>query len=226
MKAEITITNLTNNNEEVFTLPLDIEEVELFLDNNQSDYKITDIEDTHNLLKNVEAYKSNYNDINELVELIENSGNNIKETCVKIQYHFENNNDITIKSIIANFTEIDDKYTVYSDYDNSEEWAEFHNEEYKFVDISDTQKIYHNFNTDLKELYLRNLTVTVDLGDELEQDIFDISLSDMLDIVEDRGLLEVLNINSYLDWKHIVKNLRASAFYIEEFKGCVIVHNG
>jgi hypothetical protein len=226
MKAEITIMNLTNNNEEVFTLPLDMEEVELFLDNNQSDYKITDIEDTHNLLKNVEAYNSNYNDINELVELIENSCNDIKETCVKIQYHFENNSGITIKSIISNFTEIEDKYTVYEKYLTTENWASLYNDEYKFVDITDTQKIYHNFNEDGKDSYLRDLTATVDLGEKLQEEIYDMSISDMLDTVEDMGMLKVLDISRYLDWKSIVKNLRASAIYIEKFKGHIIVHNG
>lgn len=224
MRAEISIVNLENNKVERFDLPLDMEEVELFLDGNQSECKITDVHDTHNLLKDLKGYNSTYTDINELVELIENCGNDIKETCIKVLFHYENNSDRTIKSIIDNFSEINDEYTVYSDYDNCERWAELKNEEYKFVDIDDTQKIYHNFNYELRELYLRNLTATVDIGEQLQEDIFDMNLSDMLDTVEDMGMLKVLDINGYLDWKQIVKNLRASGFYIDMVKDVVVVH--
>ena len=226
MKATMTIMNLTNNNEEVFDLPLDIEEVESFLNDNQSEYKITNVEDTYKLLTNIEAYQSNYNDINELVELIENSGNDIEETCLKILFHYKNNSDRTVKSIIANFNEIEERYTVYEKYLTTENWASLHNDEYNFIDNTDIQKIYHNFNEDGKEAYLRDLTATVDLGEKLQEEIYDMSISDMLDTVEDMGMLKVLDISRYLDWKSIVKNLRASAIYIEKFKGHIIVYNG
>ena len=225
MRAEITIKNLENYKEERFELPLDIEEVELFLDNNQSEYIITDVEDNYNFLMDLKAYNYTYKDINELVGLIENSGNDIKETCLKVLFHYENNCDRAIKSLIDDFKEIEDTYTIYSDYDNTAKWAEFHNEEYNFVDITDTQKIYHNFNYDLQELYLSNLTATVDMGEQLQEDIFDMNLSDMLDIVEDMGMLKVLDINGYLDWEKIVNNLGAGGFYIDTFKGVVVVHN-
>ncbi len=229
MRAEITLRNY-DDEVETFELPIDKEEFFLFVGNMGAEQAIESVIDKYEFLEDLYKYNSlgDYysSDLSDLIELIEINSINKKETCIKILYHRELNDSLLITDIVDNFNDIEDTYTIYSDYDNTAKWAEFHNEEYKFVDIDDTQKIFHNFNHNLKELYLRNLTATVDMGEQLQEDIFDMNLSDMLDTVEDMGMLKVLDINGYLDWEQIVKDLRASAVYIDKFKDIVIVHNG
>ncbi|MEA2019792.1 MAG: hypothetical protein U9N59_15240 [Campylobacterota bacterium] len=224
MEATTVIRNLETYNEKRFDLPLDMTEVEEFLDNNTDDYEITDVDDNYALLMRTEAYKTNLKNLSELVELIENT-NDIEDTTTKILYHYVLNGDTAVSQIISDFDSILDKYSVYKNT-TPELWAETNNEEYMFIGTTDIQQIYHNFGD--KDIYLRDLTATFGLGEKLEEKIYDMSLSDMLDTLDEMGLLhnDTLSVSSYLDWKKIVKDLRASAVYIDKFKDKVIVHNG
>lgn len=225
MNTEITVLNLEKNKEKEFNLPFDINDIEEFLDYGNSEYKITNVEDNYNFLMEIEAYEYTYTQINELVELIENSSDR-KETINKLSYHWDMN-DNNIKYMIDNFEEILDKYEIFENYSTPEEWALRNYEYYNLIDINDLDSFYRNFDSDLVKAYFRDLTATYDLRD-WEEKIYEVSFKEAFDFLKDNNLLfgPSLSIIGYLDWERIVRDLRAGAFCIDKYKNFIIVYNG
>lgn len=225
MNTHITVLNYETNLEKEFSLPYDFEELEEFIDFEKTEYKITDIEDSYNFLMKIRAYEDSYKSINELVELIEDTSN-IEETITKLSYHCEIT-DYDIKFMIDNFDNILEKYEVYENFSKVEDWAEVYNSTYNFIDTTDADTLYRYFDSDLKEIYFRDLTATFDLG-EWEDKIYNVNFDVAWQYLKDTELLfnSSLSVVGYLDWERVVNNLRASAFYIDFFNNKVIVHNG
>ncbi|MEA2019309.1 MAG: hypothetical protein U9N59_12755 [Campylobacterota bacterium] len=232
MNAKIKIYNKQTKKEKQFYLPMDIEEIEEFLNYNSgksSGYKIVYVEDDYNFLLDINAKNDFYQDINKLVELIkDNSDYTEKETCLKLLFHIENysNNNILISNLIDDFESIQNKYTVYDDFSKAVDWAKCNNKEYNFINTNSISDIVSNFDYDLRENYIKDMSATVDLGEELQDKLYTMDLEHILYKFQDINVLNVLDITFYLDWKKIVNKLRVSMLYIDEFKRCVIVHNG
>jgi hypothetical protein len=221
----ITVLNYATNLEKEFALPFDYEELEEFVDFGENEYKITDVEDSYNFLMKIRAYEDSYKFINSLVEKIENTSN-IEETIFKLSYHCELN-DYDINYMIDNFDNILEKYEVYENFSRVEDWAQVYNDTYNFIDTNDANTLYRYFDNDLEEAYFRDLTATFDLG-EWEEKIYEVGFDKAFEFLKENNLLLApsLSIVGYLDWKKIVQNLRASAFYIDTFDKKVIVHYG
>ena len=228
MNAKIKIYNKVNKIEKEFYLPLDIEEVEEFLTvkaANTSGYKIISVEDDYDFLLDINAKNDFYQDINKLIKLIENSNIDKKETCLKLLFHTKNNSDIFIIDLIENFEYIQNKYTINNHFSRPEDWAECNNDKYHFINIDNINDIVYNFDYDLRENYLRDISATVDLGEGLQDKLYTMDLEHILYKFREIGVLNILDIEGYLDWKNIVVNLRASMFYIDKFKGVIIIYN-
>lgn len=225
MKAELTLLNLKNNKEKEFNLPNDLKDIKEFLNNGKYGYKITNVEDTHNFLMDIQAYEYTYKEINELVKMIENTSN-IKETITKLSFHCDTNSN-DIKNLTNHFENILDKYEIYENYSTPEEWVEVYNERYKFIDTTDINTLYRNFDSDLKDKYFRDLTATYDLK-KWEEKIYKVSFKEAFDFLNECNLLlnPNLSIIGYLDWKIVIRELRASGFYIDKYKDFIIVYNG
>jgi hypothetical protein len=227
MDTEIYIFDNENNEEKSFNLPCDLYEAEDLTLEDIDNNKIIGVTDNYNLFTKLEAYQCGcYESISYLTVAIEDS-DNIKETVTKILYHNENYGCSDIQEYVNNFDSIVEKYEVFKNTTPSI-WIKNHNEEYKFIDTTNTQDLFHNFNRDNIEVYIRDLVATYGIEEELSDNLYNMDLSTLLDTVEAMGLLNdsMISIENYLDWNNLVQNLRASAFYIDSFKDCVIVHNG
>lgn len=150
----------------------------------------------------------------------------VKTIIIQLSYHFSQNLEMTLNDLICCFNYIIDRYEVYQTFSNSADWLEVHNEEYTFVNTKSVYSIYANFDFDLKETYLKDLSATFDLGENLQNKIYDIDFIEVLIELDEIGILKnkSFSIERYLDWNKAVRNLRLNSFYIEEYEGMVIVH--
>ncbi|MEA3353585.1 MAG: hypothetical protein U9Q33_07200 [Campylobacterota bacterium] len=215
MNTQIDILNYNSMEERTFNLPFDLNEVEEFTLCGKDEHSITNIEDSYNFFMKLEAFNyGNYENISQLAELIENSSNP-KETITKILFHTENIGYCNIEKFVNNFDSIVEKYEVFENTTPAI-WIKNHNEEYKFIDTTNTQNLSHNFDRDNQEGYIKDLVATYGIEEELSDKLNDMDLSTLLDTVEEMGLLNnsMVSIENYLDWDKLIKNLRASGFYI------------
>ncbi|MGE4444634.1 MAG: hypothetical protein AB7E37_06665 [Candidatus Altimarinota bacterium] len=221
MNAQITVYNQVGK-EKLFKLPMNEKEIAKFTNNYKLDYEITDIEDEYNFLASINAENSNLDDINKLVALIEDIENK-KEVITKLLYHYKNYNT-SIDTLLEKFEDILNKYETYSNFRNEEEWAEAYNNVYTFVNLENPSEIASNFDYELKDTFLRDLRITIDIGD-LENRIYDMSIEEILEEIEKMGLLSnfPFSIAFYLDWKSKLKELRANGINIDKLNEFIIV---
>lgn len=150
----------------------------------------------------------------------------VKTIIIQLSYHFSQNLEMTLNDLICCFNYIIDRYEVYQTFNSSIDWLEVHNEEYTFVNRTSVCSIYANFDFDLKEIYLYDVSDTFDLGEKIQSKIKNMDFYEVLEELDELGILQnkLLSIERYLNWKQIIKNLRVNGFYIEEYEGMVIVH--
>lgn len=221
MNAQITVYNQLGK-EKLFKLPMNEKKITKFTNNYKLDYEITDIEDEYNFLASIHAENSNLDDINKLVELIENVDDE-KEVITKLLYHYKNYS-VSIDTLLEEFEDIINKYETYSDFENEEDWAEAYNDVYTFVNIENSYEVASNFDYELKDNFLRDLRITVDIGN-LENRMYAMSIEQILEELEKMGLLSNLpfSIAFYLDWKSKLKELRANGINIDKLNDLIIV---
>lgn len=223
MNAEISIYDYAKQKEKRFLLPSEFDDMKSFITPNRG-YKITDIEDKYNFFIDIEAYYNSYEEINELVKLIEKNSDE-ESTITKLSFHF----DLTkcdIIELVDNFEDIIDKYDMYDNYRTIEDWAEDNNKIYNFIDSTNVDILYTYFDNDLLENLLRDSYVTYDFS--YIDDFYEQTLEEILELLDSQGFIssKYLNMDFYLNWEIIVKQLRANAFYIDKFKNKIIVYHG
>ena len=135
-----------------------------------------------------------------------------------------NNPNPRVLELLEEFEDIVNKYETYSDFKNEEDWAEAYNDVYTFVNIENSYEVGCNFDDELRDSFLRDLKSTVDLGD-LEDRMYDMSIGQILDELEEIGLLSNLpfSIAFYFDWKSTVKRLRGNGITIDKLNDLIIV---
>ncbi|MFK2822531.1 hypothetical protein ACH5BK_06065 [Arcobacter sp. YIC-80] len=223
MQAELTIQNLENYKEEVFYFPLDSDEITTFLDDDNSEYKITDIEDEYNFFMDLEGYNCSLNFLDDFYELIDKS-DNVKDT-INLLLSVSERESYSIHELHEQFDNIQNSYELTS----------FRTvEEYFFDLIVDNEFPYMNFTPQSLQYYLSN-----DSKNRLVRDISagsdDYELLDRLYESDTYGFLLILDeydfdlkkiTERYLDYSLIARDLRASGFLVSETKYGVLIYHG
>jgi len=223
MQAELRIQNLKDYKEEVFSFPLDMEEILKFLDNGESEYEITDIEDRFNFFVDLKGYHCSLDFLDNFYERIDNPDSVNDTVNLLLSVAERENYDI---------------YELYEQFDNiqnSYELTQFRTvEEYFFNLIVDNDFPYINFNPQSLQYYFSN-----DSKDRLVRDIGagsdDEELLDRLYQSDTYEFLQILDeydfdlkrmTERYLDYSLIARDLRASGFLVSETKQGVLIYHG
>lgn len=173
-------------------------------------------------------------DLNRLLELVDNTFEDEDELLLKITYHLKyhggnsrKETEEAINDLIKNFDFKLYRYSVYRGYKNLGDWAEDYNNEYQFLDLKDYNEIYNYIDKSMREYFIRDLRVTIDLG-ELENRIFDIKFSDLLKELSENGILQNLpfDISSYINWERVIDDCINPDFIVESwFEDMIVVES-
>lgn len=173
--------------------------------------------DRSKLLEFLKEHKISQKDTNKLLNLIENSYEDEENVFLKLSYHLKFYEEDTIKDIIETFFILMGKYSIYRGYESLAEWATDYNDEFEFVDFYDYESVYYFFNSNLKDLFIKELKDNVELGD-LKDNIDNLELKELLKTLQEKGILEELpfSLSPYIYWDPIVNGNFIITFWSDD----------